>query len=296
MNSYRKIRIPFALARYAVWQRNTVNKYQTNRVIRALDAWLVLKHETRSGLIRDYATQLQYLCKVCKVSPTVLRSRLKMLADMKAVTIENGNLLICSWKQLARILQTSFKLCYDVQYNLDDPKQKLHLWIAAVEIADNQHHQELTLKRKLHDNPAARLKLLESAVAAGADPARLNEWPYFLVWLQSMYLKTHLRASHVHDLLISHRPELNRSVYGIARAWCAKSAQTASYWKGKMYAAGVVHIGKLTVRSEQRARNKYVNEKWNPRDQQTFFTFCDNILLLDPIQANAANYLSNLQA
>lgn len=283
MKLTRTIRIPYALARFAVWQRKLVSKYETNQLIRALDTWIVLKSESECSLLQNWNLQKQYLFELCKCSESVFRHRIKLLASLQLISLDGGHIRLVSWKDLGAILQIDLNVreSFGLQYNIHDGK-KLYQWIIATEMADNENRQRAAIIAKVKKNPAARKKLAASAIAAGADPKRINDMNYLHTWMRIMYMATHLRESEIHALLISMRPETSRSVYGIANAWCARSAQTASYWKGILKKYGIIDISKLQIVSQSRARNEYCAVKWLKSEKQTMLPLCDSITILKP--------------
>lgn len=278
------VKIPYDLARYATWQRHLVNKYETNQVIKALDTWLVLKHETTSGHILGWNKQKQWLLQICKCSESIFRHRLRQLAALQLVKFDRHNIQICSWQTFAERLNIDLDRSLTIQYNIYD-KQRLQEWIIAAEIEDNQNRQDYVLAKKLEKNPETKLAFTAALIAAGADRARLNDTKYFLTWMRICYTQDFLRVSDIHDLLIEYRPDNNRSVKGMANAWKCKHAVTVSYWKKVLKKTGIIDVASLQIESEERARNKYCRVLWLPGTKQTLLCMCDQITIMKPWEA-----------
>jgi len=281
LKTHIAINVPYDLARYLVSQRKLVRKYETNQEIRALDTWLVLKHETSSGHIQNWNKQKAWLCRICKVSETILRHRLKVLADMQLIEYDRHVIRVCSWQIFAERLEIDISNYLTVNYCIDD-KQRVHEWIIATEIEDNKQRQEFVLIAKLNKNPECKRALEDACIRAGADKAKLQNIDYLLSWLRVCYLNDFMQGSDIHDLIIEFRPDNNRSVKGMQRAWNTKCKTTVSYWKKIMKKHRVIDWASLQVESKERMRNKYCEVLWLPEAKQTLLCMCDQIDLLKP--------------
>lgn len=281
MSNILHIQIPVELARYSVWQRAQVNKYETNQVIKALDTWLTLKAESIPSLIQDWNKQKERLLYICKCSESIFRHRLKLLVKLKLVQFDRHNIKLCSWDELSRALEIDCTYKKVIRYDVTT-KQRLQEWLMATEIEDNQSRQAYAVIKTLNKNPNLKLKIQHAIIAAGADRNQVNDPGYILTWMRVLYTQDFYRASDIHDLLIEIRPDLNRSVRGIANAWKAKHITTVSYWKSVMESAGIIAITKAQIESETRTRNTYCKVLWLKQAKKTLLCLCDQIIVLDP--------------
>lgn len=281
-----QISIPYEMARFAVSQRILVSKYETNQVIRALDTWLILKHETTSGILRKWNRQKTQLLKLCKCSETILRHRLQILNELKLITrykveCKNDSIKICSWEQLGSALEIDTKERLIIQYNTND-KQTIHQWLIATEIEDNKRRQDYSIARKLRVNAEAKMLLDAALIKAGADCSKLNDLQYYLMWMRILYSSDFNRLSEAHNELIEIRPDNNRSVKGIANSWNCKHPVTISYWKKILQRNKIINVDKIQIESAERARNPYCKVLWLKKSKQTLLCLCDQITLLKP--------------
>lgn len=276
-----QLKIPTELARLCVWQRHLVNKYETNRSIKAVGTWLVLKSLSVPSLLQDWNKQKHYLLKACKCNETTFRSRIKLLAALNLLTYDKHNIRLASWHDAGKALEIDLTKRDTIQYNIHDKTQPHH-WIAAIEIDDNQQRQAYSIVKKLNNNPKTLNAIQHAAIKAGADQEAIKTTSGLLTWLSVLYLEDFKTASDIHDLLIELRPDLNRSVRGIGDAWKAKHITTVSYWKKIMKKSGVIDVGKMQVQSDERCRNKYCRVKWLPGAKQTLLPLCDQITILRP--------------
>ena len=293
MSERLTIHIPYDLARLAVWQRKTVTHYQTNSIIKALDTWLVLKHETRSGWLQNWNQQKDYLLKICKIGESVFRTRLRILQDLQLIKYSRHSIKVCSWDQLGTTLEINPHSKLTVQYDPNDNK-RIQDWIIAAEIKDNQSRQSYMIIKKVYENPVHKNAVTRALIRAGADKARIKDPVYVLTMLKAIYLADFVQASEIHSLMIEIRPDTNRGVKGMADAWKFKDPCSVSYWKKVLQRSGIIDIAKLQVQSQERVRNESCHVLWLPKckprkgmppqnqPKQTVLCLCDQITILEP--------------
>ncbi len=281
MNNSLTISIPYELARYATWQRTLVTKYETNQVIKALDTWLVLKSESRSSWLQRWNFQKQHLFAICKISETIFRHRLKLLQDMNLVTFDRHSIKLCSWEQLGKLLSIDINKKFSIVYDITN-KQRVQDWIIATEIKDNQNRQSYSIIRKVNENPECSKAVINAMLKAGADKDKISDIDYFLGRFKSLYFSDFVRVSDIHELMIDIRPDTNRGVKGIANAWKCKRPITVTYWKRVLQKSQIIHIDKLQVQSEDRARNATCKVLWLKQAKQTLLCLCDQITVMMP--------------
>jgi hypothetical protein len=281
VNDKLTIHIPFDLARHAVWQRKLVTKYETNQVIKSLDTWLVLKAETKSSWLQNWNRQKQHLFAICKVSESIFRHRLKLLQDMHLVTFDRHSIRLCSWDELGKEFSIKIDNKLSIEYDLQS-KQRVQDWIIATEIKDNQNRQSFAIVKKVNENPDCSKAVIAAMVKAGANKDDLSDMDCFLSWFKALYLSDFVRVSDIHELMMKIRPDTNRGVKGIAGAWNCKRPITITYWKRVLQKSKIVHIDKLQVQSENRARNAACRVLWLKEAKQTLLCLCDQITVLMP--------------
>lgn len=282
-NSKLSVKIPYDLARFAVWQRCIVNKYETNRFIKALDTWLILKSLTRSSLIQHWRKQKIDLVTACKCSESIFYTRLNQLKDLGLVRYDRNNITVCSWEDLGTVLEINTTEKITILYDISN-SQRVQDWIIAASIKENQNRQAYLIRKKLNKNPALMMAATEAVLKAGAKKELLKDFSYFLSWLMILYRADFVQASEIHDLLIEIRPDTNRGVKTMAKHWCAKSPSIVSYWKAVLQRTRIADITKLQVQSQERVRNKQCCVLWLSRPKQTLLCLCDNIQILAPCE------------
>jgi len=120
----------------------------------------------------------------------------------------------------------------------------------AIEIEDNKNRQTYMIQQKLKKNPALKQVIKSILHQYGADETKLNDFNYMLNAMRQLYKRSFEAEPEIHVILNNVRPDVNRGVKGMAKAWDCKSMQTVSYWKKKLAEAGIVRIykGEMKVR------------------------------------------------
>lgn len=302
MTDILTIKIPFELARYATAQRKTVTTYDTNAIIKALDTWLILKSLSRPSFLQSWNKQKSYLFKVCKCSESIFRSRLKQLQALELVEFDKNNIRLCSWSDMGSLLEIDTTQKITIKYDTTKP-QRIQEWLIAAEIQHNKNSQDYKIIRKLQENPEVLEEIKNTMIGDGADKEKLKEQSYFLNRLRSLYWQDFQEASYLHDVYVQIRPDNNRGVRGMARAWTPKQGTKEEikareiknisrimYWKKKLIKAGIIYVYGLEIESTTRTRNKHCHVLWLPECKksprkdsfQTLLCLCDQIDLLTP--------------
>jgi hypothetical protein len=273
------VKIPLKLACMVAAMRKKVNRYETNRYLKNIAAFLVLKSVTPYGVITNYSTQTKYLCSICQCTRQTLSKRLQWLQDEGLLVIEGADIRLKSWKQVATLYNLNLKQFKTIIYDCANDKN-VYLQLLATEIEVNKEHQAYIIKSKLEKNLALKRAVQYFMLRHGADQTKLNDLQYLHNGMKHLYRRSFIAEPETHALLNTIRPDTNRSVKGIAAAWDCKSPQTVSYYKAKLAASGyaVIHKGER-VTSHTRARNELCHTIWNNKKKQTVLCLVDAIEL-----------------
>lgn len=282
------ITAPVELILYAVQKRAKVKKYETNRFIRAIGTWLILKSETSSGVLQRYSEQLPHLLAITQLSTASFYDRIKFLIEEGLVKKDGNKLILSSYKYAAEkylLPNITDKISFTYDPN---GKQQIHYLLSAVEIKHNQDLQAQALQRKLDKNPIVKTEQLKLIHECGGDVKQMNKNDYnreCLFALQIQSFEKYRKGSTIHDALHMFRADVNRGVKGIANAMNAKSASTASYLKKKLQQQEICAVTKIEgITSGVRSRkDKYHYVNWNPLLKQTVWYVCDQVKVLLPI-------------
>lgn len=279
------LKVPYSLAAMATGERHLVNKYQTNHFIKNITAWLILKAESPLGLIRDYKNQIDHLAYITQCEQQTFKKRLAWMIKEQIATIEGSDIRLKSWKQAAALLYFSLNEFKLIQYNPDEHKN-IYLRLFTTEIEENKNRQAYMIEQKMKKNPALKQVVQSTMLQFGADPNKINDFKYLLNGMRKLYRESFVAEPEIHNILKNVRPDLNRSVKGLAKAWNYRSKQSASYIKSLLTKAGMIVIHKQDrVTSKERSRNNECHIIWDKRKMQTVLCLVDTI---EVVQKNLA--------
>lgn len=288
----KEYRIPVlvGIAAHAVSQRALVNKYETNRFIRYVALFHLLKAISPGvGIIQNWRSQQPLICTFLGISERTLWSLLKLLCD-KQLAVVDKDIKLVSWKEAAHIFEIPYQGTTTINYNpfKNAGKQDFQYLLRGMEVQNNQVKQLETLLYKLDQNLSAKNELFVEMVRRGADLQRLQKEPLYLVQqLLQLYVNAFKEGTAICLYIMTYRADLNRGVKGIQKDHCYKSMQSVAYMKRRMREWGVIEVEKKRVESKVRTR-LYVPEgegkrdgyKWNGITKRTIWFLCDQIKFL----------------
>ncbi len=244
-----QLKVPYALAAMAAAERHLVDKYQTNRFLKNITFFLILKGESPLGCIHDYEKQIDHLCFITQCERQTFRKRLSWCVSEHLLEIKGADIRLVSWKKVGELYMFALGNYKIIQYNPHEQKN-IHLHLLAVEIEDNKNRQTYMIQQKLKKNPALTQVIKNTLHQFGADESKLSNFNYLLNAMRQLYKRSFEAEPEIFALLNNVRPDVNRGVKGIAKAWDCRSKQTASYWKKRMAEAGIIRIykGEMKIR------------------------------------------------
>ncbi len=132
--------------------REKINKYQTNREIKKIALFYILKSLSTSGIIKDYAKRLTDISSSTGLSQGTFYTHLNGLIKLGLVEKNANNLILSSFKSLLELYDVQDdELPIIIKFNPNTHKF-LHLLEFAT-IADNMYRQTLVIKKKLEKSP-----------------------------------------------------------------------------------------------------------------------------------------------
>lgn len=273
------------------------DQYQTNSMVRLLDIWCRLRSfEYGNHLIRDRKMKMQDIAKFCDCSINKLRPALKELHRMQWIHMDDQCITISSERKIYSLCGLEYSRRMDRIFykpeKLKDEKQT-HYWIYLSDIDDNRKRQAYKFHQKIMDVKIPEMKLWVYGVIqrrgydireAEADPMLVSSL------MNAVYIDSFRRKENEkHDWLVENRPDVNRSVLGMADAWSVDPMKVC-YIKKKLQQEKLVVLKKIgTISSPNRTRNPFIHlatvdgktrakgALYNKHTNSTFQAFCDDI-------------------
>jgi len=253
--------------------------YYTNRVIKPICTYFLLKALTPSGVIREYTKipLLDYL-GICKAT---FYSHLKQLESLKLVKRTADSLRLTSYDRMIEIFdlvpQTS-NVTY-INYNC---KVKFHYLVYGSIFHNSQKEIKRVIENKIKCNP----ELVEHYKKV------LNVTPKADEFQKALFNKQiqDFRNKNPEDLQNSFETELINAdlqitARNIRERFGFKSYKSVAFLKSMLKRLHIAHINKRSVVSITRCRKRCQYVEYNAKDKTTVWHLPDEIALQEGIYA-----------
>lgn len=270
------------------------DNYKTNEKIRLLDIWCRIRAYEPSHLIRNRKSKMHAMARFCECSDGKLRPALKELHRMGWIHMDDYCIAIKSEKTVYSLCGLEYYRKLDrVFYKPEKVKDEktTFYWIYLADIEDNRQRQAYKFHQAVTQTPDSKLYMYGVIQQKGYD---IMETEYNPMLVASLMNAAYIdgfsrRENQMHRFLIEHRPDVNRSVLGMAYAWNTHPMKVC-YIKKKLLLERLAEIKKTgTISSPHRSRNEFVHiatvdgverpkgTLWNKSSKVTFQAFCDDI-------------------
>ena len=267
--------------------------YQTNKAIRYWSTWFLLKSTNKSGLIKNWIHQKEFLLPFCKVTETTFRSHLKELIRLKLIFISSDySITLTSYEKAASILGIDYNGTYTIKYDTHhENKQAFQYLLRAEEMRNNQQMQLDALCFKADKNPLIKEWLMPIFAKDGYSSVQLEKDPkLFQALLFKLQQQAFVHGSEIYDIIHALRADVNRGVNKIKDDHNYLSAQSASYLKSVMIKQAIIEVEQKFLVSHHRCRlyvpkadsEQYGKEayKYLPHQKKTGWRVTDQVKIL----------------
>jgi hypothetical protein len=283
--------IPTELILYAYKQWTYCGRYvtkgkgkNTNQFLQGVAAWLILKHETPSGKIQNYWSQLEYLAAKCKLSAGAMAKRIAWLRKEGLLQVVNRKHLVMSpYTLLKSKYNLNIREREETFYYDYSKKGDLASILITIAIGHAKKRRGNMYRKKLENNLLALAELRSLLVKFGADINRIDDPEYF----REQHLRL-LTRSYKNDIMdqstyrflhevIDANPDLNAKEATYGREMGYSVLEKTNQYTGKdeseslgfghlkrrLIEKGLIGITKEHINSEYRARKD--EEKFHHR-------------------------------
>lgn len=282
--------VTIGLPEALVMRRELRNTYETNRDIKTVSAWLLLKALTQSNQLKAWRKQKDYVLTWLQMSERTFYCYLAEMIRLGLVESVDAahNIFLVSYEKAAAALDVPYSGQYLVPYNplSNEGKQTFQYILRAEEFRKEQERQLDALHYHLNNNPTLRNTLHTLLVQRGADAQRLfKDGRYFQERLLQLQLQCFREGSEILDLVFERRADINRGVTSIQKAHSYKAKTSVSYMKKRMWELKIITVDKKKAESEKRSRlyipdgngTKRDGYKWVGRTGRTVLFLTDQI-------------------
>ena len=149
-----EVKIPADWIKVALKSRVLVKKYETNRAIKLLGYFTLLKTITTTGTIHNCYNKKQkyFIADLLKLSRNGVINAINDLTKLGLASVNNGNLILISWEKASNLISADTGNYVYFKYDLNS-KAKINEYILALDIKINKENQLKAVKSKLKANP-----------------------------------------------------------------------------------------------------------------------------------------------
>lgn len=272
------IKVHTDLLNFAVQGRTLVNQYKTNRTVKVIAFYSLLKSVTSTGVLHNYAEQAE-LRKLTKYSRNGFKSLVQDLVTTGLATVTNGNLKLSSWSTAVETIGQSYtaKFTY-IDYKTEN-ETKLYYYFLPAEIAAKKAAQEAITIQRLKENSTLK-QATDSLISKlyKVDPSTLTDKQY----LDAVYfIQIHqFTSGTLTSEVMKFNPDCNRSASKLKQDWKFNSTLSITYWKRKLQQLGLLFvekIGKLVGKRSSRLREYGLQDRWDKKEKAPVWYRIDRI-------------------
>lgn len=239
-----QIKVPKYWITKSIGNRQLVNKYETNALLKCIGHYCILKQVTTTGIIHDWRSQSKYLQKLLNLSRNGLVKAIERLQIVGLIDL-GTNLCLISWDSASQIIgQIDDFVMLD--YNPDD-KIKIEHTLTAAEIKINQENQVKGIQQRLKFNPSLKNDLdIEISKNWQIDLKDVQQMDiYQFIWhLRELQIST-FKNGTLKAFLYEINADYNRTVVRLKNDWNHKSIQSISYIKRRLIELNLISINKI---------------------------------------------------
>lgn len=254
---------------HLVSKRTLVNKYETNRFIKYIATYYLLKAlSPESGWILNWTSQKEYLLQFLQMNENTFRSHLKALKEIGLVEVhkKEKKIQIYGFAAAAEILGIEYFGTYNIEYDHQKthspagmpvaPQKQTFQYLLRAEEFERQKEKQLNrVLYKIEENPNYFEDIIYLLTQLGADPAKLRtDGQYMRERLLQMQMFFFKQGSDLLEYVYHARADINRGVKRIAKHHGYRSAQSVSYLKRRMWRLGIIQVLKISSQSLNRSR------------------------------------------
>ncbi len=266
-----QVRINKELLSNVIQFRELRKKYITNRTLREVAVFCVLKTVTSSGIIQNYIEQLDDLAELCNCSKSSLFGIIKRLIDQKLIARKGGALILRSMQRLLNRYEITSKETVSLTYEFRN--HKLYQLLQAAYIKSMRSGQEFMVNKKIQNNPYLKHIINEKS----KNPERIRKK---LLSLQISTFKDKSTTDE-YELIHSINADTNLSARSLRRAFKFKSNMSVAYLKKMLGKRGIAKITVRKIESTTRSRKgKNYFVEWFPTSKQTRWRLTDDVQFL----------------
>ena len=245
--------------------------YQTNKLIKTVGAYYVLKSLTTSGIIQDYHKNIDKLCSYLNCSVPTFYKLIRNCERSNYLKRSQGNLILASYSGFVETFDCILTRFTTVKYNYQEQKYTHTLEAAFLQLKERERSKTFESKFKAN-------KDLVQDLSTVINPDKNGNYQTALEAMQKWaFNKGHDKMYSI--FYLNPFPSVN------SKTMCAmfgfKSEQSIAYLKTKLTKSKLITVKKEqipnTIHIPVKLRPKHLFTSWNAKNKQVNWVLPDRL-------------------
>lgn len=241
--------------------RELNTRYQTNKLIKLVSAYYVLKSLSSSGILKDYARNMYTLCSHLNCTEPTLRRILKGCQKLGYLRVTAGSIRLISFAEFTQLFDSTTSSMVRIRYNCQ--VHKFHSLVETVYMQLQEQERARVFEKRLQALPELLRELKGLVIADNKGNYRKS--------LELIQLQAFKYGHEKKEAIFALNPFTTCNSKTLRKMFNFKSEQSVAYLKAKLQAQKLARISAQRVLSQERQRlsNRYMD--WDQRTQQTIW-------------------------
>lgn len=272
LNSFIPVKIHTHLLQNIVQDRQLRSKYQTNKIIKNAGFFYVLKALSTSGIIKDYFTQINDLCKILGgISKPTFYSLLKGCEQKGWIERRHGNLNLKSFATFTNSMDSTASSFTTIKYEFKTQRINHVLESAYLQLMEAERCR--VLNSKINSN-----QYLKEDLKTVINPDSKGNWQPAL---KVMQLNTLMFGHDKKYAIFFYNADLGCNTESLRAQFNFKSHESVAYLKKKLANKKLATVTAQripcthSVNKDNRIRGLYT--EWDSKTKQVIYILPDKL-------------------
>jgi len=251
--------------------RELNNRYQTNKLIKYVGAYYILKSLTPSGVIQDTHQQISELCRYLNCTTPTFYKLIKNCEKLGYLKRTRQTIVLTSYSAFTETFDAVFTRFTKVKYNYK--KQKFNHVLESAYLQLKEQERARTFENKMQAN-----KDLQEELSTVINPDKNGKWQKSLEAIQKeAFNKGHKKMYQIFYL----NPFTTCNSKTMTKMFGFKSEQSIAYLKAKLIKKNLIRVEKITVSNTihipKNLRVKHLFTAWDSKKKQVKWILPDTL-------------------
>jgi len=250
-----------------IQDREMNTRYQTNKKLKYVSAFYVLKSLSSSGVLKDYYKNAHKICLYLNCSLPTMYKILRYCENAGWLSRVGGNIALTSYENFIESFDIICTRFTKIKYDCTKHKFPYLMESAYLQLAEQKRAQTFESKFKAIPELVESLKDLVPPDNSGC----------YRKALQQIQIQTFIKGHAKKESIFYFNPFTTCNSKTLRSMFNFKSEQSVAYLKTKLQRNNVASVHECKVYSQERIHVKHLFIQWNEKKQQTIWIQPDRL-------------------